>query len=112
MHSQINGCGIYRQCNSTQPKKIMPFVKTWIDLENIILNKVTQKEKDKYHISLICGIQNMVKMNVSIKQKQTHRNSEQTWGCIGVGAVGEGWTENIGFSSVQPLSCVRLFATP
>jgi len=90
----------------------MPFAKTWIDLENIILNKVTQKEKDKYHISLICGIQNMVKMNVSIKQKQTHRNSEQTWGCIGVGAVGERWTENIGFSSVQPLSCVRLFATP
>ena len=39
----------------------MPFAKTWIDLENIILNKVTQKEKDKYHVSLICGIQNMAK---------------------------------------------------
>ena len=30
---------------------------TWIDLEIIILSKVSQKEKDKYHrISLIYGI--------------------------------------------------------
>ena len=37
--------------------KIMPFVATWIQLEIIILNEVSQKEKDKYHvISLICEI--------------------------------------------------------
>ena len=37
--------------------EIMPFVATWIDLEIIILSKVSQKEKDKYHIiSLTCGI--------------------------------------------------------
>ena len=37
--------------------EIMPFVATWMDLEIIILSKVSQKEKDKYHIkSLICGI--------------------------------------------------------
>ena len=35
----------------------MPFAATWIDLEIIILSKVSQTEKDKYHISLICGIQ-------------------------------------------------------
>ena len=29
---------------------------TWIDLEIIILSEVSQKEKDKYMISLICGI--------------------------------------------------------
>ena len=29
----------------------------WMDLEIIMLNEVSQKEKDKYHvISLICGI--------------------------------------------------------
>ena len=27
-----------------------------MDLEITILNEVSQKEKDKYHISLICGI--------------------------------------------------------
>ena len=37
--------------------EIKPFAATWRDLEIIILNKVSQKEKDKYHmISLICGI--------------------------------------------------------
>ena len=35
---------------------IMPFAATWVGLE-IIISKVSQKEKDKYHmISLICGI--------------------------------------------------------
>ena len=37
--------------------KIIPLTATWIDLEIIILSKVSQKEKDKYYIiSLICGI--------------------------------------------------------
>ena len=37
--------------------KIMQFAATWLDLEIIILSKVSQKDKDKYHmISLICGI--------------------------------------------------------
>ena len=36
--------------------EIMPFTATWIDLEIIILSEVSQTEKDKYHISLICGI--------------------------------------------------------
>ena len=28
--------------------EIMPFAATWMNLENIILNEVDQKEKDKY----------------------------------------------------------------
>ena len=36
----------------------MPFEATQKDLETIILNEVTQEEKDKYHmISLIWGIE-------------------------------------------------------
>ena len=32
-------------------------VETWMELQTVIQTKVTQKEKDKYHIiSLICGI--------------------------------------------------------
>ena len=35
----------------------MPFAATWIDLEIIILNEVSQTEKDQYYMrSLICGI--------------------------------------------------------
>ena len=39
---------------SHKKKQIMPFAATWVDLEIIILNEVSQTEKDKYHmISLI-----------------------------------------------------------
>ena len=36
--------------------KIMSFIATWRDLEIITQSEVSQKEKDKYHISLTCGI--------------------------------------------------------
>ena len=37
--------------------EIMPCAATWMDPEIIILSKVSQKEKDKHRmISLICGI--------------------------------------------------------
>ena len=46
-----------------------------MDLEIIVLSEVSQKEKDKDHmISLTCGIQNTTQMNLSTKQKQTHRH--------------------------------------
>ena len=36
---------------------IMPFAATWMELENLILSEVSQKEKDKHHvILLISGI--------------------------------------------------------
>ena len=37
-------------------KELTPFAATWMDLEIIILSEVSQKEKDKYMISLICRI--------------------------------------------------------
>ena len=37
--------------------EIIPLAATWMQPEIITLSKVSQKEKDKYHmISLICGI--------------------------------------------------------
>ena len=33
----------------------MPFAATLVDPEIIILSEVSQKENDKYHISLICA---------------------------------------------------------
>ena len=42
---------------SHKKNEIMPFSVTWMQLEIVILNEVSQTEKDKYHlISLICGI--------------------------------------------------------
>ena len=43
--------------SAIKKNEIMPFAATWVDLEIIILSKVSQKEKDKYcMISLACGI--------------------------------------------------------
>ena len=43
--------------NGIRKNEIKPFVAMWMDLENIILSEVSQKEKEKYHmIPHICGI--------------------------------------------------------
>ena len=39
--------------------KILSFVTRWMNLENIMLSKISQTKKDENHmISLICGIKN------------------------------------------------------
>ena len=43
---------------------------TWTDTEIIRLSEVSQKEKDKYHVSLICRIYNTTQMNSSMRWKQ------------------------------------------
>ena len=43
--------------SAIKKNEILPFATTWMDLEGIMLNKISQTEKDKYHmISFICGI--------------------------------------------------------
>ena len=42
---------------SHKKNDIMPFAATWMELETLFLSEVSQKEKDKYHMtSLIAGI--------------------------------------------------------
>ena len=42
--------------SAIKKNKIMPFAATWMDLEIIILSKVSQKEKDKYHITYMWNL--------------------------------------------------------
>ena len=43
--------------SAIKKNKVMPFAATWMELETLRLNEVSQKEKDKYNIiSLICGM--------------------------------------------------------
>ena len=43
--------------SAIKKNEMMSFAATWMDLEIIILSKISQKEKEKYHmIPLICGI--------------------------------------------------------
>ena len=42
---------------SNKKNEIISFAATWMELENLILSEMSQKDKDKYHmISLITGI--------------------------------------------------------
>ena len=41
---------------SHNKNEILPFSSIWMDLEGIIIIEISQTEKDKYCISLICGI--------------------------------------------------------
>ena len=48
----------------------MPFVATWMGLENINLSEINQRKIN--NISLISGIYTITQMNVYTKQRQNH----------------------------------------
>ena len=64
-----------------------------MELEITVLSDVSQK--DKHHVkTLVCGIYTATQMNLSTKQKQTHR--EQACGCQGGGGCGgKDWESGI-----------------
>uniref|UniRef100_A0A8D1PV10 DUF1725 domain-containing protein n=1 Tax=Sus scrofa TaxID=9823 RepID=A0A8D1PV10_PIG len=47
--------------SAIKKNKIMPFAATWMELETLILNEVSQIEKDKYHITYIWNLINGTK---------------------------------------------------
>ena len=57
----------------------MPFAATQIDLEFTLLSNVSEKEKNKHHITLpICGKKKKIQMNLFTKYK-SHRYRKQTY---------------------------------
>ena len=48
---------IYNGMLAIKKNEVLPFITTWVDLEGTMLNKISQREKDKYHmISPMYGI--------------------------------------------------------
>ena len=74
----------------------MPFAATWMDLEDIMLSRIIQREKDKYcMISLICGIKKIHQIQTKYKNRsRLYRHREQTLVVISgesKGGAQEGW---------------------
>ena len=56
--------------SSIKKNEVVPFAARWVDIDIVTLSEVSQTEKDKYHIPLLCGIlKKMVQMNLFTKQK-------------------------------------------
>ena len=74
----IHTMGCY---SAIKNNEIMPFAATWMDLEMIVLSKISQTEKDntmRYHLHV--ETKKMIPMNLFIKQKQTHRHRKESFG--------------------------------
>ena len=74
-----------------------------MELENLILSGVSQKEKDKYHMkSFIFEIEYMAQTNLSSEKKQTYGHRKQTCGCQG-GGRGSGMDWEFGVNGCKSL---------
>ena len=81
--------------------KITPSAATWMQLEMIILSEVSQKEKDKSHMtSLICG---NLKYNTNEPIHETAMDSQTQrtdWWLPRGRKLGEGWSGRVGLAAV------------
>ena len=79
----------------------MPFAATWMDLEIITPNEVSQTEKKTpYAITYMWNLKYDTSQHI-YKTEQTHRHIEQTCGYQGGGVVGEGWIERLGYEDAN-----------
>ena len=95
----INRCGyIYTMEYYLVIRKneIMPFTTARMDVEIIILSEEEKDKCNRYHLYMEAKI----KMNLSTKQKQTHRQNRKH-GCQGGRVVGEGQSGNLGLEDTN-----------
>ena len=72
-----------------------------MDLE-IIIQVKSVRQRQMPNDTTYCGTQTMTQMNLSTKQKQTHRHREQMYGCHGEGG-GRGMAWEFGISKCELL---------
>jgi len=80
--------------SAVKKNEIMQFAATWMDLEIIILNEML--EKDKYMISLICGIKNDTNEFIYKIERDLQTLKTNVWLPKGKEAVGKEWVGSLG----------------
>ena len=74
----------------------MPFAATWMELENLILSEMSQKDKDKYH--MISHNWNLISStNEHLLRKENQELGEETCGCL-MGGGGSGRDRELGLT--------------
>ena len=99
--------GVHTEWNIIQNKKdeLLPFTTTWMDLENIILSKVSDRERQivlLYNTTYMWNLKpNTNECTVYTKQKQTHRYRKQTCAYQRVKGRGEGQIRGMGLTDTN-----------
>ena len=65
---------------SKKQSKIMSFVATWMEQEIVILSEISETEKDKYMILIICGIWKRATNELTYETEIDLRRRKQTYG--------------------------------
>ena len=80
--------------SAIKKSEIMPFAATWMGLEIIILSKVSQNEKDEYHLTYMWNLK--YNTNEHIYETETDSHREETCSYQGGGGVGKGRIKGLG----------------
>ena len=70
---------VYIQWNTTQSQKrikILPFAKTWVVLEGIMIREISQTEKDKYCITYTWTLK--MQQTCEYNKKETDSQMQRT----------------------------------
>ena len=65
--------------SAIEKNKIMPFAAKWMDLEIVILSKVSQAEKGKYHIVSLIGKDSDAGRDWGQEEKGTTEDEMAAW---------------------------------
>ena len=86
--------------SAIKKNEIMPFTATWMDLEIIIPNEVSQTKTNIIWYCLYVESKKMIQMNLLTEQKPTHRLRERTYGYWGKGG-GKGQLGSLGLTCIH-----------
>ena len=62
---------------SSKRNEILPFVMTWMELESIILNKISLPDKEKHHFNHMWNFRNKAKEQRGEKSEREKREANQ-----------------------------------